>query len=61
MIKHNVLMPWIALSFSHGEKELATTLDAVRKSLLIYKKALHEGIEKYLVGDIIKPVFRKYN
>ena len=61
MIKHNVLMPWISLSYSHGDKELTMTLNAVQKSLEIYKKALNEGVEKYLVGDIIKPVFRKYN
>ncbi len=61
MINNGVLMPWIALSYSHGEKELEFTLEATRKTLAIYKKALEEGIEKYLVGRPIKPVFRKYN
>lgn len=61
MIRNGVLIPWISLSYSHAEKELKITLEATRKSLEIYKKALNEGIEKYLEGDIIKPVFRKYN
>lgn len=61
MIKQGVLMPWIAISYAHREEELRLTLDATRKALDVYKKALDEGFEKYLVGDPIKPVFRKYN
>ena len=61
MIKNGVLIPWISISYSNGEKELVITLEATRKSLEVFKKALNEGVEKYLVGDIIKQVFRKYN
>jgi len=61
MLKQKILIPWIAPSYSHKDKELKITLDAVRKSLEVYKKALNEGIEKYLEGKSIKPVFRKYN
>jgi len=61
MINNGVLIPWVALSYSHGEKELDMTLAATKKSLEVYKKALTDGIEKYLLGDVIKPVFRKYN
>ena len=61
MIKNGVLMPWIALSYSHKEKELSFTENALEKTFYIYKKAVSEGYEKYLDGDVIKPVFRKYN
>ena len=61
MIKHGVMMPYIALCQAHGEKELELTLEATRKSLKVYKKALQEGVEKFLEGPSIKPVFRKYN
>ncbi len=61
MIKNGVLMPYIAISNSHTSVELELTLDAAEKSLKTYKKALNEGYEKYLEGDVIKPVFRKYN
>lgn len=60
MIKNKVIMNYISISFAHGNDELLITLDAVKKSLEIYKKALNEGIEKYLIGPVIKPVFRKY-
>jgi glutamate-1-semialdehyde 2,1-aminomutase len=61
MLDKNVLMPYIAVSYAHQEKELQTTLSAVEYALKIYKLALENGYEKYLKSDIIKPVFRKYN
>jgi len=61
MIKNRVLIPWIAISYAHGEKELELTKIALEKTFKVYKKALDEGYEKYLIGDVIKPVFRKYN
>lgn len=61
MIRNGVLMPWIALSFSHGEEELEITERAIDKTFEVYRRALDEGVEKYLVGPVIKPVFRKYN
>jgi glutamate-1-semialdehyde 2,1-aminomutase len=61
MIKNGVLMPWIAISYAHGEKELKLTKKALVKTFEVYKKAVDEGYEKYLIGDVIKPVFRKYN
>ena len=61
MVKNGVLMPWIALSYSHGEKELIKTKLAITKTFEVYKKAVENGFEKYLDGDVIKPVFRKYN
>ena len=61
MIKNGVLIPWIALSYLHGEEELELTKKALESTFEIYKKAVDEGFEKSLVGDVIKPVFRKYN
>lgn len=61
MIKNGVLIPWIALSYSHREEELEFTKDALKKSFEVLKKAVDEGYEKYLNGNAIKPVFRKYN
>jgi glutamate-1-semialdehyde 2,1-aminomutase len=61
MVKNGVLMPWIALSYSHTQKELDITRDALINTFEVYKKALNEGVDKYLDGEAIKPVFRKYN
>ena len=61
MLKNRVMIPWIALSYSHGEKEFSITENAVERSLEVYKQALENGVEKYLVGESVKPVFRKFN
>lgn len=61
MIKNRVLMPWVSIAYRHNQKELNLTLLALEKSLYIYKKALHYGLKKYLVGPSIKPVFRQFN
>jgi len=61
MIKNGVLIPWIAISYAHGEKELEKTKKALKRTFEVYKKAISEGHEKYLIGNEIKPVFRKYN
>ena len=34
---------------------------ALNKVFPIIKKALDNGVDAYLDGDIIKPVFRKFN
>jgi len=61
MINNGVLMPWIALSFRHSEQEFAMTEKAIDATFNVYARALEEGVEKYLIGPAIKPVFRKYN
>jgi len=61
MIKHNILIPWIAICYHHGNKELKMTEIALNKVFPIIKKALDNGVDAYLDGDIIKPVFRKFN
>ncbi|MES2680977.1 MAG: glutamate-1-semialdehyde 2,1-aminomutase [Bacteroidota bacterium] len=61
MIKYGVLFQGIFCpNFSHTEKDVAHILEAMDASCAIYKKGLDEGYEKYLVGEPIKPVFRKY-
>lgn len=61
MIRRGVLMPWIAPSYAHSDQELEITLSAAKGALDIYARALQDGIEHFLVGPEVKPVFRKYN
>ena len=61
MAKRKVIMAFVAISYSHKEEQLNITLKAIEESLLVYKKALENGIDEYLESYIIKPVFRKYN
>jgi glutamate-1-semialdehyde 2,1-aminomutase len=61
LVKQHILFPWITNSYAHKQKELDVTLKALQSTLEVYKKALGEGISKYLEGPAVKPVFRKYN
>jgi glutamate-1-semialdehyde 2,1-aminomutase len=61
MIRNGVVIPWIALSYSHNEVEFNLTADALDASFAVFSKALENGVENYLKGPAIKPVFRKYN
>ncbi|MFZ1682769.1 MAG: glutamate-1-semialdehyde 2,1-aminomutase [Candidatus Zixiibacteriota bacterium] len=60
MVKRGFLTPSLVISFSHGDDEIARTITAVGESLVVYKKALEEGYEKYLIGQSVKPVMRPY-
>lgn len=61
MIKNGVMMPYLALSYAHQDRELELTLEAVQASLEVVKKALESDIGDFLKSKVIKPVFRKYN
>jgi glutamate-1-semialdehyde 2,1-aminomutase len=61
MLKNKVLIPWISIAYRHQTKEFDITMEAIENSLNIYKKALKNGVKRYLKGPPVKPVFRRYN
>ncbi|MBE7554325.1 MAG: glutamate-1-semialdehyde 2,1-aminomutase [Anaerolineales bacterium] len=60
-IKRGLLMPSLVVSYSHTDQDIDHTIQGIGEALYVYKKALEEGVDKYLVGRSVKPVFRKYN
>jgi glutamate-1-semialdehyde 2,1-aminomutase len=61
MVRNGVLMTYIAPSTAHGDAEINATLEAARKSCAVYARALNDGVDRFLEGPIVKPVFRRYN
>lgn len=61
LLTHGVMMPWIAVSQSHGDVELQLTLDAFDAALKVYARALDGGVERFLTGPPVRPVFRTHN
>ncbi len=59
-IKRGLIMPSLVVSYSHSDADLDKTIDAVADALYVYKKALEDGYERYLVGSPVAPVFRPY-
>ena len=60
-MKRGLLMPSSIVSYAHSDEDIATTVERIAEALVVYKKALNEGIGKYLEGRPVKPVYRKYN
>jgi glutamate-1-semialdehyde 2,1-aminomutase len=61
LIKCGVLAPSLVVSFSHSDADIDRTVDAVGQALVVYKQALDAGVETYLVGRPVQPVFRQRN
>ena len=61
LIRRGVIGPSFVVSFSHTDADVDRTAEAVHGALLVYRKALDEGIDKYLEGPPIRPVYRTFN
>ena len=61
IIKRGVIGPSFIISFAHSDEDVDRTIDVVHGALQVYRKALDEGVEKYLVGRPVKPVNRRFN
>ncbi len=60
MIKRGVLFQGVFVPcFSHEKAEADSFMEALGGTLEVYQKALEGGYQKFLVGDVAKPVFRK--
>jgi glutamate-1-semialdehyde 2,1-aminomutase len=60
-IQRGLLMPSLVVSFSHTDADIERSIEAIGESLQVYRQALEGGVERYLVGRPVKPVFRKFN
>lgn len=61
MLKSGIIMPYIAIAYQHTEKEIDRTLDVARNAMKVLGDALNTDAGQFIEGNIIKPVFRKYN
>jgi glutamate-1-semialdehyde 2,1-aminomutase len=61
VIRRGIIAPSFVVSFSHSDADIDRTAEAVHDALVIYRKALDEGVEKYLHGRPVKPVNRGRN
>jgi glutamate-1-semialdehyde 2,1-aminomutase len=59
-IKRHLILPSLVVSYSHSDADIAATLEGIGEALGVYKQALADGVEKYLIGPSVKPVYRPY-
>lgn len=61
LIRRGVIAPSFVVSAAHGDADVDRTVEAVAGALAVYRRALDEGVEKYLEGRPVKPVWRSRN
>ena len=61
MIRRRILMPYIAPAFCHAAEDVERTVEAAHAVFATYARALDGGWEKFVVGPVVKPVFRRFN
>ena len=60
-IRRGVLMPSLVVSYSHTDDDIDRTVAAIDGALEMYRRALDDGVERYLVGRPSQTVYRAYN
>lgn len=61
MCARSILIPYIAVSLAHRVEDIDRTVEAAAEAFALYARALEDGVEKYLRGAAVKPVFRRWN
>jgi glutamate-1-semialdehyde 2,1-aminomutase len=57
-IERGLLAPSLVISEAHDDDVVERTIEIVDAALAVYARALEEGVEGYLRGRPVKPVFR---
>lgn len=61
-VARGLLMPYVVPSYAHKEENLEFSLECIRDALAVMKRAAEEsGMKSALVGEPVRPVFRKCN
>lgn len=61
LIRRGILAPSFVVSYSHTDQDIDRTIEAIDGALAIYRRALEDRVERYLVGRSSKVVLRKFN
>lgn len=61
LVRRGILAPSFVVSFTHDDATVARTAEAVGEALVVYRQALENGVERYLIGASVKPVYRRFN
>ena len=60
-IERGLLAPSFVVSYSHTEDDVDRTVEIVDEALEVYAAALEGGVERFLRGRPVKPVYRRFN
>ncbi|GAB3296359.1 PLP-dependent aminotransferase family protein [Hymenobacter tenuis] len=60
-MRRGLLMPSLIVNYSHTEEVIDSVLERLHEVLGVYRKALDEGVEKYLHSRPVLSVYRRFN
>jgi glutamate-1-semialdehyde 2,1-aminomutase len=60
-IRRGVLIPSLVVSYSHTDEDIDLTVAAIDGALEVYRRALDDGVERYLIGRPSQTVYRRFN
>lgn len=60
ILRRGVLATSLVVNYSHSEQDIDRTIEAFAEAFVVYRRALDEGIEKYLLGRPVKPAIRPF-
>jgi len=61
-ISRGLMMPYVVPSYSHKKDDINFAIECVKNALVVMKTAAEgSGMASALKGEIVKPVFRKFN
>ncbi len=58
LVRRGVLAPSFVVSWSHTEADIDHTVDAISEAMVIYRRALEDGVDGLLDGRPVRPVFQ---
>jgi glutamate-1-semialdehyde 2,1-aminomutase len=59
LVRGGVIAPSFVVSWSHSEADIDRTVDAAAAAMQVYRRALDGGVERFLQGRPVQPVFRR--
>ena len=60
IMSRGVIAPSFVVSYSHSDADIDLTLNVINAALKIYRRALEDGVAKYLRSRPVLPVFRRF-
>ena len=60
-IRRGILMPSLAVSYTHRDVDIERTLEAIDGALETYARALEDGVERHLIGRPTQTIYRRFN
>jgi glutamate-1-semialdehyde 2,1-aminomutase len=61
LVRRGILATSLVVSYAHSDEDVDRTIEAWDEAMIVYARALEDGVEKHLIGPASKSVYRKYN